>query len=147
MSYSRPTKFTEWMNRLMGGLAALGLTPSDTVTLEVSGRRSGQVRANPVTWVELDGGRYVVSTRGESEWVRNVRAAGGEAVLRHRGRHPVRLDELSPAESAPIIKAYLQKTHRATKQYFGVDPEAPIEEFERIAGDHPVFRVVESADS
>ncbi|MEX1253649.1 MAG: hypothetical protein WEE64_04850 [Dehalococcoidia bacterium] len=41
MSYQRPTKLTQWTNRLLGGLAVLGLTPSDTVMLEVRGRRSG----------------------------------------------------------------------------------------------------------
>jgi deazaflavin-dependent oxidoreductase (nitroreductase family) len=145
MPYLRPTKFTEWMNRLTGRMASFGLTPSDTVTLEVRGRRSGQTRANPVTWVELDGGQHVVSTRGESEWVRNVRAANGEAVLRRRGRRPVRLEELSAAESAPVLKAYLEKTHRVTKQYFTVDPDAPLEEFARIAARHPVFRVLKAA--
>ncbi len=141
MPYNKPTKLTAWTNRALGGLAALGLSPSDTVTLEVRGRKSGRVRSNPVIWVELDGQRYLVSTRGESEWVRNVRAANGEAVLRRRARRPVRLEELSPAESAPVLKAYLRKTQWETKRFFSVDPDAALEEYEKIGPDHPVFRV------
>ena len=89
--YHRPTRLTQLLNRTMGWLASLGLTPSDTVTLEVKGRRSGAVRSAVVTWVEHEGTRYLVSPRGESEWVRNVRAAGGEAEIRRRGRRSVRL--------------------------------------------------------
>ena len=140
--YRRPTKVTQAFNRFMSWLASLGLMPSDTITLAVKGRRSGIVRSNVVTWVKQDGERYLVSPRGESEWVRNVRAADGEAVIRHRGRQRVRLEEMATEERAPIIKAYLAKTAMATRAHFGVDPKAEIEEFEAIAGRHPVFRIV-----
>ncbi len=141
MFYRRPLMVTQVMNRVMSRLASLGLTPSDTVRLEVKGRRSGQTRSAVVTWVEQEGQRYLVSPRGESEWVRNVRAAGGEAVIRHRGRQTVRLEEVPPGQRAAIIHAYLNKTWRATQSHFGVDRKAPLEEFERIAALHPVFRV------
>ena len=140
--YRRPTKLTQAFNRVMGWLASRGLMPSDTITLEVKDRRSGMIRSNVVTWVEQGEERYLVSPRGESEWVRNVRAAGGEAVLRHRGRQRVRLEEVPAEERAPIIKAYLAKTAMATRQHFGVDPKAEIREFEAIAARHPVFRIV-----
>ncbi len=139
--YHRPMKLTQAMNAAFSWLASVGLTPRDTVTLAVKGRRSGKVRSNVVTWVEWDGERYLVSPRGESEWVRNVRAAEGAAVLRHGGRMAVRLEEVAATERAPILKAYLRKTARATKQHFGVEPEAPLEAFEVIAARHAVFRV------
>ena len=142
--YRRPTKLTQLLNRTMGWLASLGMTPSDTVTLEVKGRRSGAVRSTVVTCVEHEGTRYLVSPRGESEWVRNVRAAGGEAAIRRRGRRRVRLEELPAEQRAPVIKAYLGKTATATRQHFGVDPKAEMPEFEAIAGRHPVFRVIEA---
>ena len=141
--YRRPTTLTQLLNRTMGWLASLGLTPSDTVTLEVKGRRSGAVRSAVVTWVEHEGTRYLVSPRGESEWVRNVRAAGGEAAIRRRGQRSVRLEEVPAEQRAPVIKAYLGKTAMATKQHFGVDPKADVAEFETIAARHPVFRVIE----
>jgi deazaflavin-dependent oxidoreductase (nitroreductase family) len=139
-------KLTQIMNRFVSQLASLGLTPSDTVTLEVKGRRSGVVRSNPVTWVEHEGERYLVSPRGESEWVRNLRAAGGDAVIRHRGRRNVRLEELPAEERAPIIQAYLRKTEKATRQHFGIDPKAELDAFEAIAARHPVFRIVSARE-
>ena len=141
MYYHRPAKLTQWMNRAFSWLAGLGVTPSDTVTVEVQGRRSGQTRANVVTSVDVDGARYLVSPRGNSEWVRNVRAAGGEAAIRRRGRRRVRLVEVPVEQRAPIIKAYLGKTWRATQQHIEVDRRAPVEEFARIADRHPVFRI------
>src|SRR3989304_6153823 len=93
----RPAALTQGMNRMMGWLASFGLTPSRMITLEVKGRRSGQPRSTVVNEVEYGGDRYLVSPRGEAEWVRNVRAAAGEAVIRHRGRRRVRLGELPPA--------------------------------------------------
>ena len=140
--YRRPTKLMQALNRFVGWLASRGLTPSDTTTLEVKGRRSGMIRSNVVTWVEQDEERYLVSPRGESEWVRNVRASDGDAVIRRRGGQKVRLEEVPAEERAPIIKAYLAKTAMATRQHFGVDPKAEIREFESIAARHPVFRIV-----
>jgi deazaflavin-dependent oxidoreductase (nitroreductase family) len=145
MSYQRPNKLTQWSNRLTASLAARGLGPSKMVMLEVRGRRSGEPRVAAVNSVEVDGRRYLVSTRGESEWVRNARAANGEATIRHRGRRRVRLEEVASGDRAPVIKAYLQKTKVATRPFFGIDPDAPIEEFQRIAPQHPVFRIVDAS--
>ncbi len=67
--------------------------------------------------------------------------AGGEAVLKHGKSDAVRLEELPVEQRAPLIQAYLKKTARVTKREFGIEPDAPIEEFQRIAPDHPVFRI------
>jgi hypothetical protein len=91
--------------------------------------------------VDVDRVTYLVSPRGNSEWVRNVRAAGGDATIRHRGRKHVRLVEVPVEQRPPIIKAYLGKTWRATQQHIEVDRNAPVEEFARIAERHPVFRI------
>src|SRR3990172_8001732 len=107
--YRRPMKLTQTMNRVMGWLASLGLTPSRMITLEVKGRRSGETRSTVVNSVEYEGERYLVSPRGEAEWVRNVRAAGGEAIIRHRGRRSVRLEEGAAEQRAPLLKKYLDR--------------------------------------
>ncbi len=140
--YRRPTKLTQVFNRLFSRLASLGLTPARTVALEVKGRRSGQVRSTVVNYLRYEGERFLVSPRGEAEWVRNVRAAGGDAAIRHGRLQRVRLAEVPAEQRAPIIKAYLGENALSTRQHFGVDPKAPIEEFEAIAARHPVFRIV-----
>jgi deazaflavin-dependent oxidoreductase (nitroreductase family) len=140
--YHKPSGLVKVMNAFFGWLGAMGLIPGDTVQLQVKGRKSGQMRSVAVTWVEHEGQRYLVAPRGNTEWARNVQAAGGEAALKRRKAEKVRLEEVPVDQRAPIIKAYLKKTALVTKREFGIEPDAPMEEFERIAPDHPVFRIV-----
>jgi len=88
----------------------------------------------------IDGQRYLASMLGESQWVRNVRAAGGRAVLRSGGREEVQLTEIPANKRAPLLKAYLHAAPGA-RPHVVVDMDAPIEEFEKVAADYPVFRV------
>jgi hypothetical protein len=100
-----------------------------------------------VTWVEYDGDRYLVAMLGErTDWVRNARAAEGKAVLRRGRREPVRLVEVPAAERAPIIEAWYKVTWTSTRPHLGIDPKAGTDEFERIAANHPVFRVVSRSE-
>lgn len=143
--YHRPSKLTRLSNRVMSWFASRGLLPLRMITLEVKGRSSGQVRSAVVNIVTVDGVKYLVSPRGEAEWVRNVRAAGGQAVIRHGKRKAVRLEEMPPGATAAIIKTYLEENAMATKGHFGIPPGSPIEEFARIAPRHPVFRITQTA--
>jgi deazaflavin-dependent oxidoreductase (nitroreductase family) len=140
--YKKPSGLVKAMNSFIGWLGSLGLVPGGTAQIQVKGRRSGKTRKNAVTWVEHEGQRYLVAPRGNTEWVRNVRADGGRAVLKHGKSEMVHLQEVPVEQRAPIIKPYLKKTKMATRREFGLDPDAPMEEFERIAPDHPVFRIV-----
>jgi hypothetical protein len=93
--------------------------------------------------VTLDGERYLVSMLGrDAAWVRNVRAAAGHALLRHGRTEQVRLEELSIEKRAPVLKAYLQRAPGA-RPHISVDKDAPLERFEAIAEQIPVFRVGE----
>ena len=140
--YQRPSTLTKLGNLPIAWLAAMGLGPKKTVVLEVRGRRSGQVRSAVVNIVDVDGEMYLVAPRGNTEWSRNARAAG-EATI-HRGkREQVRLQEVPIEQRAPIIQAYLKENAMVTKAHFGIDPKAPIEEFQRIAPDHPTFRIID----
>lgn len=141
--YARPSGLTQAFNAIAGWLASLGLMPSKTVKLEVKGRKSGQPRTAAVNWVDHEGQRYLVAPRGNTEWSRNVKAAGGEAVILRRGRKPVRLEEVPVEQRAPIIKTYLGENAMVTKREFGVEPDAELAVFEGIAERHPVFRIVE----
>lgn len=146
----RPTRFGRLVNRAWTWMAGAGLTPNTwpgeprggTIALETKGRRSGAIREHVVTWVEVDGERYLVSMLGErSDWVRNARAAEGKAWIRHGGHKPVRLEEVPVEQRAPILQAYLKRTAMSTAYHLGLKPDAAIEDFQRIAADHPVFRI------
>ncbi len=122
-------------------VSVVGLPPWFIVTLETRGRRSGQVHAAVVILTAWAGERYAVSVLGDgSDWVQNVRAASGQATIRHGERRNVHLSEVPEDQRAPILKAYL-KWALGARRIFGSGPDAPLEEFERIAERHPVFRI------
>lgn len=109
--------------------------------LQVRGRKSGRT-ISAVVVADLGGRRYLVSMFGEnSSWVRNVRAAGGAAVLRHGVREEVHLEEVAREERPAILKRYLDLAPGA-RAHIPVDRQASLSEFQRIAGDYPVFGVV-----
>jgi len=148
VEYRPPRPAIARVNRWVARLAILGLTPRDTVALEVPGRRSGRLRRTALVWAEDAGGRYFVSLAGEAVWVRNVRAAGGRATIRHGRARRVRLEDVPAAERAPVLKAYLSKRafskspdHEA-REFFGVRPDATLDELASIADRYPVFRIV-----
>jgi len=135
----RPNWIARIMNRASAVVASSGV--SRMVTLEVAGRKSGRIASLPLVMAVVDGERYLVSMLGEDvQWVWNVRAAGGRAVLRSGGREEIQLEEIPTAERAPILKAYLQRAPGA-RPHVPVNKDAPLAEFEKIAAAFPVFRI------
>jgi deazaflavin-dependent oxidoreductase (nitroreductase family) len=142
--YLRPGWFTKNVfNRIVAGLTRLGVSVLGSRVLEVRGRTSGEPRRVPVNLLTLDGRRYLVSPRGETQWVRNLRASGGEgALLLGRRREPFTADELGDDEKPPVLRAYLKRWKAEIGVFFrGVDADAPDEDLRRIAPGYPVFRL------
>ena len=122
-------------------MAASGRAPQQLYSLEVRGRRSGRPITFPVVVADFEGERYLVAMLGEGvNWVANVRAAGGHAVLRRGEPEEILLEEVDPKDRAPIIKSYLEVAPGA-RPHIPVDPSAPVEDFEPVAAGHPVFRI------
>lgn len=139
---NRPGPLARVLNRGWATLHAMGIAPGYLVTLEVAGRRSGRTISFPLVMVSVDGERYLVSMLGEgAAWIKNVKAAGGEATLRHGRTEHVRLEEIEVEARAPVLKAYLKRAPGA-RPHVPVDKDAPLEAFEAIAPRIPVFRVV-----
>jgi hypothetical protein len=137
----RPNWIARILNRVWAAVASWGVTSNYVVTLEVTGRKSGRIAPLPVVMAVVDGERYLVSMLGESgQWVRNVRSAGGRAVLRSGGREEVQLEEVPTGQRAPILRAYLQRAPGA-RPHVPVNKDATLAEFEKIAAAFPVFRV------
>lgn len=138
----RPNALARALNRLWAALHSLGIAPNSMVTLEVTGRRSGRVISFPLAMVVQDGERYLVSMLGaNSAWVRNIRAANGLATLRHGRTEQVRLEDVPVEKRARILKAYLHIA-RGARPHIPVDKDAPLAEFEKIAPQIPVFRIL-----
>ena len=108
----RPTGLGRLVNGALARLSGLRLTPRALIALQVKGRRSGRLRTNVLVVARHDGQRYLVSMLGEgSEWVRNVRAAGGEAFVKRGRSRPVKLIEVPVSERGPILKTYCHRRH------------------------------------
>lgn len=120
---------------------SLGISPNYLVTLEVVGRQSGKLISFPLAMTVMNGERYLVSMLGaEANWVKNVRAAEGQARLRHGKTEEVFLEEVEVSQRAPILKAFLQHAPGA-RPHMPTSQDAPVAEFEKIATQYPVFRV------
>jgi deazaflavin-dependent oxidoreductase (nitroreductase family) len=137
----RPNALASALNAVWRSLASAGLAPRRLAALEVRGRRSGKLRSFPVVVADRDRERYVVAMLGErTNWVANVRAAGGRAVLKRGRREPVLLEEVESSARAAVLKRYLQLAPGA-RAHIPVDRDAPLSQFEQIAASYPVFRI------
>lgn len=130
------------VHRPVAWLARRGISVAGSRELAVRGRRTGEWRRVPVNPLRLGGREYLVSVRGEGQWVRNLRASGG-GILR-LGRTLRRFDawELEDASKPEILRAYLRRWGWEVSGYFqGAGPDATDDELLRIAPLHPVFRI------
>ena len=141
--FQRPGWFTRHLtNRFVAGLSRAGCSVAGVLVLEVSGRTTGQPRRTPVNLLRVDGEWYLVAPRGQTQWVRNLRASGRGRLLVGRRAAPFVAAEIPDAEKTPVLRAYLTRWRFAVGRFFdGVGPDSPDGQFCRIAPDHPVFRI------
>ncbi|GIF18835.1 hypothetical protein Ate02nite_15650 [Paractinoplanes tereljensis] len=140
--HGRANRLARVLNRVSAVQFTHGIfAPSGWVTLEVAGRRTGRPVSCPLVVADYRDERYLVSMFGvDANWVANVRAAGGHAVLHHRSRENVFLSEVTDGTRPGILRAYLNAAPGA-RPHIPVDRQAPLPAFERIAARYPVFRV------
>jgi hypothetical protein len=137
----RPGRLAKVLNRLSAWVFAAGVWPRRLVTLEVRGRRTGRIISFPLVMADYQGERYLVSMLGgESNWVRNIEAADGAALLRHGRTETVRLTEVEPSARPPILRRYLACAPGA-RAHIPVAPTAPVEAFTQIAPQIPVYLI------
>jgi deazaflavin-dependent oxidoreductase (nitroreductase family) len=145
--YVHPGWFTRNIfNRLVVVATRMGLSVWGSRILELRGRTSGQVRQTPVNLLVFGGSRYLVAPRGVTQWVRNLRAAGEGTLRVGRRSEFFQATEIPDAEKVPVLRAYLKRWKMEVGVFFdGVGPDADDAELERIAPNHPVFRLDTSA--
>jgi hypothetical protein len=141
--YVRPKKATNFFNESVARLTRLGISVYGSRVLYVRGRKTGEWRSQPVNPLPYEGSRYLVAPRGNTQWVRNLRAADyqGELHLGHR-TEPFRATELTDDDKPPVLRAYLKRWKWEVGVFFdGVGPGASDAELRRIASGYPVFRI------
>jgi len=129
MTYLKPPLFTRRVFNPLAKRFGIG----GAVELVIPRRRTGEAQSIPVIPIEHEGARYLVSTRGESEWVRNLRAAACCGKLRRKGApEPFLATEIPVQERPPIIAAYRAVAGKTVEAYWKKLPDP---------ADHPVFRI------
>ena len=141
--YVKPKSATNLFNDTVGRLTRLGVSVYGSRVLYVKGRTSGEWRSTPVNPLRLaDGTRYLVAPRGNTQWVRNMRAAGGGELRIGRKVEPFTATEVADDAKPAILRAYLRKWKFEVGVFFdGVDAKAPEEKLREIAPGYPIFRI------
>lgn len=107
----------------------LGRVPA----LIVRGRKSGRLLTVPMGEpLEFEGRRYLVSGRGETHWVRNLRAARRGEFRMHGTARPFRATEITGPDHDRVVDAYRRKVGHSVDPYFREIPDPAA---------HPVFRM------
>lgn len=141
----RPTWLGHWVSQSFCFAARLGLTPRSWVSLGVRDRVSGRMRVDAVVVPTVAGERYVVSMFGTiSDWVKNLAAAQGDAIVCHGRSVRVRLIPVPPEERAPILREYVRVASSGRK-HFPLPEGAPLAAFAAIAAQYPVYRIEHAA--
>ena len=131
MAYLKPSAIeTKIFNKL-----AMHSTLWDVHTLEVSRRNAVDPQRVPVVPVEYDGSLFVVSARGESDWVKNVRTAGIVRVGQKGKFETYAATEVPADERSGIVTAYRKKTGREVNTYWKKLP---------LDSEHPTFKLTPS---
>jgi deazaflavin-dependent oxidoreductase (nitroreductase family) len=142
--YRAPGWFTRNIfNRAVAFLTRHGVSILGSRVLAVRGRTSGAWRTTPVNLLDHQGRRYLVSPRGEGQWVRNLRAAGTGELRVGRRTEAFRGRELPDEQKVPVLRAYLKRWKFEVGMFFdGVGPDSSDAEILAIAGEHPAFEVL-----
>lgn len=142
--YRAPGWFTRnVLNQLVAFLTRQGISVLGSRILAVKGRKSGEWRTTPVNLLSYDGHRYLVAPRGETQWVRNLRAAGTGELRVGRRAEPFRGQELTDDQKVPVLRAYLTRWKAEVGIFFaGTGPDSSDDQIRAIAPEHPAFEVL-----
>jgi deazaflavin-dependent oxidoreductase (nitroreductase family) len=141
--YLKPGRSTTVFNTAVAALARAGVSMLGSRELRVRGRSSGEWRTTPVNLLVVDGQRYLVAPRGQTQWVRNIRVAGGGELRLGRRIEPFRAVELPDQDKPAVLRRYLKRWKWEVGVFFnGVDATASDATLLEIAPGYPVFKVV-----
>jgi deazaflavin-dependent oxidoreductase (nitroreductase family) len=141
--YIVPDRFTRGVfNPLVALLTKIGISLKGSRILAVRGRTSGELRSTPVNLLTVDGERYLVAPRGETQWVRNLRAAGTGTLRVGRRVEEFHAVELADEDKPEILRAYLKAWAWEVGRFFdGLTADSPDADLAAAAPGFPAFRV------
>jgi len=140
--YIKPKSATNFFNDSVGRLTKMGVSVYGSRVLAVKGRKSGEWRTTPVNPLRIDGVRYLVAPRGNTQWVRNLRVTGTGELRIGRKVEPFSATEVADDDKPAILRAYLKRWKFEVGVFFdGVNAKAPEEKLREIAPGYPIFRI------
>ncbi|MCG7610020.1 MULTISPECIES: nitroreductase family deazaflavin-dependent oxidoreductase [Mycobacterium] len=141
-SEPQPPRWLKPMNKVMMAVQRLGLPTGPAMVLTVPGRKTGKLRSTPMTPFDHDGGLYTVAGYPGADWAANARAAGAGTLTRGRRSRNVRIVELTPDQSRPVLRAFAAKVPVGVgfAKRSGLVVDGTPDEFESLAGRLAVFR-------
>jgi len=143
-SFQKETAFERIANRAFGALVRLGIGAGHNYLLEVRGRKSGKVYATPVNLLEYNGKRYLVASRGETQWARNARTVGRVTLRKGMQAREYQVREVPVPDRPPILKEFLDRFATSVQRFHAVAAGSPAEAHAADAPRHPVFELIES---
>lgn len=144
--FLKPSRTERVFNRFYGWLVGLGFGTRHNYLLQVRGRKSGKIYSTPVNVLEHASVRFLIAPRGDTQWVRNARAAGAVTLKKGPRSEIFRIREVSDEKKPELLKAYLDSYKTTVQRYFPVPAGAPRDAFARIASQYPVFELISPAD-
>ncbi|MGA7912964.1 MAG: nitroreductase/quinone reductase family protein [Candidatus Dormiibacterota bacterium] len=141
--YRKPDWFTNRVfNPAVELMTRAGISVWGSRVLKVRGRKSGEWRSHPVNLLTFEGKQYLVAPRGLTQWVRNIRVAGGGELGLGKKALAFKAVEVVDDQKVPVLRAYLKRWKAEVGVFFrGVGADSPENDLRRIAPDHPVFRI------
>jgi deazaflavin-dependent oxidoreductase (nitroreductase family) len=129
-------------NGLVASLTRAGVSLKGSRVLSVRGRKTGEWRSTPVNPLSYEGKRYLVSPRGQTQWVRNMRVSGGGELRVGRRVETFTAQELPDEQKPALLREYLRRWKFEVGMFFdGVGPDASDAKLLEIAPGYPVFQI------
>lgn len=146
-SFQKPSVVERAFNQLFGVFVGLGGGLAHNYVLQVRGRKSGRIYSMPVNLLEMGQRRYLVSPRGNTQWVRNLRSSLELSLKKGSKSDRFRVRELPESEKPVLLKEYLSRYRKTVQRYFSIPVESDLDTFATITKWHPVFELEKIDDT
>jgi deazaflavin-dependent oxidoreductase (nitroreductase family) len=139
--FLKPTAMDRLAGQVFAALLKLGIGFKHNFILEVRGRKSGRVFATPINLLVYNGKSYLCASRGETQWVRNARAAGRVSLIRASQRDEYAVRELPVEQRPELLKEFLDRFATSVQRFYPVKKGSPVSAFAECAKTMPVFEL------
>ena len=143
--FLKPSAMDRFFGNAFAAMLKLGIGFKHNFILEVRGRKSGKAFTTPVNLLFLNGRTYLCAVRGDTQWVRNARAAGRVTLTKGSRREDYAVRELPVVERPEPLKEFLDRFAMSVQRFYSVKKGAPVSAFEECAKIMPVLELTKAS--